>query len=518
MERQTKNRAATILKNAVSNYVRQVIQIATFVVLTPFIIAKVGTEDFGLWSLIQATIGLLGLMDLGFSASVVKYVAEARGQGDERRVGDLTATFFWLYIVIGVVTAVLTLGLLPFLQPVFRVPDQHIATARIVFLLIGLRSAQALPLGLFAGILVGYQRQTMSNITRTFGTLSYAVLAFWALSWKPTLEVLAWVSLGTGVAANVMSLAMCLKVAKGMSLALRRFKRALLREVSSFSIYFFLIQVSMLLATRIDTIITNAFLPLTAVALYTVAIRVAEKAGVLCRQLTNALTPLIAELKGAGEESNIRAVFRKGSMLSVAMATPMIVGLFWIAPQLLEVWMGEEFGEAATACRLLLAAAMIGIVHANAENVLSMTGHQRFLAFTSIGAQVFNITLTLILIRPMGINGVALATLISAAIFQSGMILRKTSQLHKIGVFDFYRSALWPSIPGALLMLVGFWSLERFLPPTSLLNIFVLELLVCLLFIPGFLLALGKADRQYFLSRARKIFGRKRPGPEGGTA
>jgi O-antigen/teichoic acid export membrane protein len=448
---------------------------------------------------------------------VVKYVAEARGKGDAARVGDLTATFFWLYTLIGVATVVVTLGLLPFLQPVFRVPEEHLTTARLVFLLIGLRSAQSMPLGLFAGILNGYQKQTLSNISRTFGTLSYAVLAFWALSVEPTLEALAWVSLGTGVAANVISLVMCVAHAKGMSLSPRRFRGSLLREVSSFSLYFFLIQISLLLATRIDTIITNAFLPLTAVALYTVAIRVPEKAGVLCRQLTNTLTPLIAELKGAGEESNIKAVFRKGSMLSVAMAAPMLVGLFLVTPDLLMAWMGEEFGEAGTACRLLLGATMISIVHSNAENVLSMTGHQRFLAFTSIGAQVFNIALTLVLIHPLGINGVALATLVSAALFQGGMILRRTAQVYSIGMVEFYRGTLWPSIPGCALMVAGFLGLRVVLPPDSLLNILLIELVICVLFVPGFLLALGRADREYFLSRLARMVRRGGSKPRAGA-
>jgi O-antigen/teichoic acid export membrane protein len=504
-----RNRAVTILKNATSNYARQLIQILIFVVLTPFIVDKVGADDFGLWSLIQATIGLLGLMDLGFSTSVVKYVAEARGQGDRERLANLTSTFFWQYAALGALTLLATLALVPFLPALFGIPDDRARTGQIVFALIGIRAALGLPLGLFAGILVGYQKQLLSNITRVAGTASYGLLTWWALTVSPSIETLAWVSLATGVAANLMSMAFCLKGAPGMSLAPGRVRFAMLREISTFSLWFFLIQISLLIATRVDTIIINAFMPLAAVAVYTVAIRVAEKAASLCRQLTNALTPVIAELRGAGEEQNIRAVFVKGSMLAVASSMPLMVGLFWLAEDIAVVWMGEEFRDAATPCRLLLAAAMVGILHSNTENVLSMTGHQKFLALSTLGGQVINLALTLVLVRLYGLVGVAAATLVAQAAVQLLLIQRRAGHLYRLSMPSFYWRALWPSVPGAAAAVLAIWGVSRVMPPESLLTIAVLMAVGGVMFVPAFwYLGLAARDREYFAGRLLLVFKR----------
>lgn len=504
-----KNRAVAILKNATSNYARQIIQIVIFVLLTPFIVSKVGADDFGLWSLIQATIGLLGLMDMGFSTSVVKYVAEARGQKDDRRLAQLTATFFWQYAAIGFMTLGAVLLFLPFLPSVMGVPVEKAATAQIVFALIGLRAAQGLPLGLFAGILVGYQQQLLSNICRVSGTASYGLLAWWALSVSPTIETLAWVALGTGLAANIMSVAFCLRRAPGLSLSPGNFKWSLLREISTFSLWFFLIQISLLIATRVDTIIVNAFLPLAAVAVYTVAIRVAEKASSLCRQLSNTLTPVIAELKGAGEESNIRAVFLKGSMLATAASIPLLGGLAWMAEDVVVVWMGEEFRAATIPCQLLLAAAFVGVIHGTSENVLSMTGHQRFLALATLGGQVLNLVLTLLLVRQWGLVGVAAATLIAQGGVQLFFIQPRAGRLYRLSMLEFYRRTLWPSIPGAVTGLVAMVLCSRVLPPESLVSIAVLLAIGGIGFLPGFwFLGIGRSERDYLLGRVRKLLGR----------
>jgi O-antigen/teichoic acid export membrane protein len=466
-----------LARNAVSNYARQFIQIITFVLLTPFIISKVGTTEFGLWSLIQATIGLLGLLDLGFANAVVKYIAEARGKEDAQRIGNLTATFFWLYCGLAIVVTLITICFVPFLEPIFGVPKEQLATAQIVFLLIGLRSAQSMPLGLFVGILTGFQQQISSNFSRTFGTVSYALLAWWGLEVSPSLEMLAVVSLLTGVVANLIAFVSCMKLTTGVRLSWKYFKPGMLREITSFSLYFFLIQISLLLATRVDTIVVNAFLPLSAVALYTVAIRVAEKAGVLSRQLGNTMTPMFAELHGAGNQERIHLLLEKGSMFSLALSLPIFLGLLLFSEPLLILWMGEEFRAAVLPCQLLSFASLTSLIHSNAENVLSMTGHQRFLAFCSIGTQVANLILTLILIQFIGMPGVALATVVATLTVQLFFIQRKISKLYGLTLFGFYKATLGPNVIASLLFIVSAILLMAQNYPTTLLDLVIMGMI-----------------------------------------
>ena len=69
---QPKNRSRYILVNTLSSYGRDIIDTITFLVLIPFIIKTLGTETFGLWSLIWSFLAFFELADMGFGASVVK--------------------------------------------------------------------------------------------------------------------------------------------------------------------------------------------------------------------------------------------------------------------------------------------------------------------------------------------------------------------------------------------------------------------------------------------------------------
>lgn len=506
-----KNRAITIMRNTVANYARQLTQILVFILLTPFIVSKVGADDFGLWSLIQATVGLLGLMDLGFSTSVVKYVADARGRQDEKRLGDLTATLFWIYTGLGLAMMTVAFAIAPILGSLFSIPEDKRSIGQVVFLLIAFRSAQALPLGMFIGVLVGFQRQVVSNTIRSLGTISYALLAWWALNEMPTIEILAAVSAGTGLFWNLVAMTICLRSAKGASISPWRFRRPLVREVTTFSFYFFLIQISLLIATRFDTILIKMFLPLTAVALYSVAIGVVEKASVLCRQLANALTPMIAELKGGGEEKNIRAVLRKGSSLSFAFAAPLLFGLAWYAEDLVVVWMGEEFRGSAWPLRILLAAAIVNVLHSNAETVLTMTGNEKYLAYVMIGGQTLNVVLSIALVGVFGIAGVALATLIAVCTMQFGFVSARLWKDYHCSPAEFYTATVFPSVAGLVPMFAYLVVLDHYFQSTHLLHVAALEGGACVVFFAGYLsLGMSRKDRGYYFERIGSAFNRRK--------
>ncbi|WP_295582928.1 oligosaccharide flippase family protein [uncultured Lamprocystis sp.] len=498
-------RASSVVINTVTNYGRQLTNVTAFLVITPIIADRLGNDAFGLWSVLQATIGLLGLLDFGFSVSVVKFVAETRGQGNADRLQRITATLFGIYVMLGLLVISLALGLVPFLPELLNIPADKTEVAQVAFILVALRSALAAPMGMFFGILTGFQLQSWANMVQILGTVLYTAAAAWALMVLPSLETLAAVGLVTGVITCLFAVVLCAAKCAGISFRFRHFDRRLVREISSFSVSIFLIQVSGFIYTRIDALIIQQFLTLSAVAYYTVASRMATEASGLCRQLTNALTPLVAEMQGQGQKDRIRITFERGSKLSLAFATPLLVGLFWYGGDVLAAWMGEDYRSAETALRILLAAMLCSVVHANAANILSMTGHQKFLAYAFIAGQAANLGMTLAMVVPFGINGVALATLISTVVVDMGIVQPKAARMYRLTFSSYYRAAVLPSALACIPMLVTFHFAEQFLQPHSLRNIAFIEALGTLVFLGSFLLfGMNAQERRYYWERLPK--------------
>lgn len=512
-----KKRSRAILVNTFSNYLHQILQVGIFLALTPYIALRLGTNGYGLWSLIQATAGIFGLFDLGFATSVVKYIADARGKEDQTRLSSLVSTFFWIYTALGLVVLISALAFAAVLPSALNIPSENSTAAVIVFVLIAFRTAISMPLGMFRGVMTGFQQQWWANILKILATVLYAVFSWWALYFEPSIERLAMASLFSHLIAMSIGAWLCLTRLPGVTVHPRLFQKQLIGEVTSFSLYFFMIQISTLIYTRIDAIIIQTYMSLSAVAMYNVAARAAEHSSGLCRQLTNTLTPVVAELRGAGDEQNIRAVFRMGTKLSTAMAAPVLLGLFILAEPTLVAWMGEEFRAAVPACRLLLVASIISVIHGNAANILSMTGHQRFLAIVFFGGQMLNLSLTLWWIRSYEIFGVALATLVSSAFVDMVFVQRRASQNTGISQSRFYYETVGPSVFPALVMTGVLLALIHFFPPASLALIALFEAIAALTFFSVFLLTgLTEKERDYFATRLaglRRFFGSS-PAPD----
>jgi len=501
-----KNRSGYILINTLSSYVRDIIDTITFLVLIPFIIKTLGSDAFGLWSLIWSFLAFFELADLGFGASVVKYVADARGRQDFGRQQAIVCTLFWIYIALGIIVMGGVAASLLFFNQVFNIPPDQAASARSVLLIIGARSALYMPLGMFRGVLVGYQKMKVTNGYKVLGGLAYFGSVLLVLSRVPDLRVLAGLNAVMGVLPMFAMLVHVKVTVPGLSLHPRHFDRSLVRELSSFSLYFSLIQIAGLIATRVDAVVIKLFMPLEMVAIYSIGMRLSGKAEQFCTHLVKALTPVVAELHGGDDQQNIRALWYRGSKLTIAFATPLLLGLALLAEPLIIAWTGSEFRMSVPVCQWLTAAVMVAVIHGNTLSVLSMGGHQRFLAFSTLGCQLLNLGLSLILIQVYGVAGVAMATFLAYVPVYAGLIQTRAGTIHGRSHWDFYRSTLFPSILPGILMAACLIGAQRCWPLTNLLEVAILQILGVMVFGAAFwIIGFNAKERKYFKD---KIFSR----------
>lgn len=70
-----------ITTGAVLNYVSIAVRLGTQFLLTPYIILKLGVDEYGLFMLSHTVISWLALTDLGLGVTVNKYVVTYRAKG-----------------------------------------------------------------------------------------------------------------------------------------------------------------------------------------------------------------------------------------------------------------------------------------------------------------------------------------------------------------------------------------------------------------------------------------------------
>jgi len=499
-----------IVVNTVTSQVDRAVDAVVFLVLIPFVVHTVGKEEWGLWSLIWAVVSLFTLIDLGFGTSVVKYVADARGKRDPARLRRVICTLFWVFVAQSTVLAVVSFSLYQNFDSLFELPHQLRPIAEVVFLVAASGFLLKLPLAMFRGVLVGDQKTWLANGYHIGTNLVYFSAVLLILPMSPSLRTFAWLNwIATLLPALLVAVHCATTMRREVSIAPRYFDWSVLREIWGFSFYLMLIQIAALVGSRVDTFVVKSALPLTAVAVYAIGLRVTDEARTFCIQITRTLTPVVAELHSAGAQERLVRVWLTGTRFTVAFATPLLIGCAVLARPLVLAWMGPEFEETIVPMQLLLLASLGSLVHGNSQSQLSMCGDQRFLALAMILGQILNLGLSMGLVVEFGLIGVAAASLVGPLATDVCLVQPRMRGRFGVGLPAFYRQTLLPSVLPCLAMVAVQHSLRQVWLVDALWEVALLEAINVVVFWVAFWwLGVAPEERQYVVARLRGRFQR----------
>src|SRR4029077_560307 len=121
------------------------------------------------------------------------------------------------------------------------------------------------------------------------------------------------------------------------------FSRALVRDVTTFSVYLFLIDVAIQIGFNLDNVVVGAALGTSAVAIYAVTLRLADYQRQLCNQFNSLLFPVVVRFDAAGRGDALRSMLIDGTRIALTLAVGVTVSVIAFADPLILRWMGPGF-------------------------------------------------------------------------------------------------------------------------------------------------------------------------------
>ena len=462
-------RTAQVVLNTLTSWAKFVVMLAVMFLLTPQIINRLGDSDFGLWSLTFSVLGFFGLLDFGFATGVVKYVAEFRGRDDIERRNRMLSTLVVVYVLLALVAAIGVYVLSLTFNRTFSIPAPQQHKALMLLWILAARSVLlGLPLGLFRGILFGYQQIYVINIIQAVVTICYGFAAWTALERGSGLITLAWLNLAAMAVEHVIYVCLAFRYVQGLRLSWAYTDYSLFKQVASFSTFSFVVQVSALILLRTDPILVKLFLPLSAVAVYAVALKIAENAHLLLKQFINALSPMVAELWGRGDHIKIRFVLINCTKFAMASSILLCVAVWIYAKTALLLWVGPGFLAAAPVLWILMGAVLISIPQMTAAMVLTMTGHHKRTARAAIISACLNVLVSVLLVRSFGLIGIALGTFVAAIVVDIFVLVKTACKVFEVGYWRYARNAIMPALWPGIAQFILTYGIKTYFPPVHL--------------------------------------------------
>lgn len=146
------------LRNAAASYLAFVSASVYALVSIWIAVEHLTKEDIGLWLIVNGIIGYLLWMDAGIGDATGRKIADAFVKGDQREINRWWSASMAVLFVLGALTALVALGISPFLPGWLEIGEDKRADAMWLFAGGGLMAALGTPMRAYPGILLAQHR------------------------------------------------------------------------------------------------------------------------------------------------------------------------------------------------------------------------------------------------------------------------------------------------------------------------------------------------------------------------
>ncbi len=465
--RPVRSEKRSILLNSASNVAYFATQVAVVFFVSPILVHGLGDTRYGVWTLVNSVMAYMALADLGVGAAVLRYVARYDGLHDKEAINRVFSTSLAIFACGGGLVLLLSWSLALFWQHPFGLHDDLAGDMRWMLAVLGANFSLLLPMGNYKTVLFGFGKYPTVNVVR-ISSLLFRNAAFVVI-----------IYLGGGlraialaiVAGSLLDQVGCAWAAHrfipGLRFSFRFIDRKTLRLIWGYSAFVFLSVIVGKVGSESNALVIGAFLPAAAVTYFGIAATLSGQAGDGLRTAIAVLTPAVSKWDALGDHSAVSTLLVRGTRYLLYLVIPIQIGLCFLGRPFLALWMGPKYADLCYPVLAIITMSLsLALAMGMASRILEGVGKVASLFGSTVIQAVLTVGLSIALIRPFGIKGVAWATAVPLAV-QSVVVIAIACRAAHVR-FPSYLYHAWskPLLAGCFLAavwyLAGVW-----LPPIS---------------------------------------------------
>jgi len=368
--------------------------IITFIGLfsTIYIVHVAGTNILGGYFILLAYLGIIGIIaDGGFGGAAIKRISE----------GEEQDAYFSAFLALrSIYVTVIIIALITFRS--YFVDLNSAGTFYWLLIIVIVHIVQGT-------VTIGIIGCGKLGISSTAGFINNIV--------RIIIQIIA-VFLGYGFAG--LSGGFIIGMIVGFIIQLRffdlhvvHFKWKHIKSLLSFSMWVFLISSGVTIFSTSDTIMIGYYLNNENVSVYRIVLQFTTLASFASIALLSTLYPKISRWEKTGEINLIEKSFSNTFAYSFILVIPMFAGAILLGDKLLYYLFGAEVEKGYITLLILFIVQIVTIFTSFFASYLSAMEHMKSIFKITMVAVVVNIALNILLIPIIGINGAAVATLIT---------------------------------------------------------------------------------------------------------
>jgi len=434
----------------------------------PYITTVLGDARYGVWVIIFQTINYFSLLDLGLTSAITRYVSKYLAEKDYPGISRVLSTSTMLYSVIGsVVFGCIYLFAALFFH-YFRIGDPAmVEEGRKALMILGLFMAFNFYLLPFGNSLGAFHRFDLARGLAVAEEALRTAVMVWLLHSGYGLVSLAVTLVIFTVVRHVVAavwLRHLYHEVRFSSNALSKETAALLFRYSRVS---FAIVAGWLVVFNTDSFLLGLISSSAAAGVYYPGAQLLLYLRNAVNAVAQPLTPAVSHLettRGIGAVTNL---YLKGLRYASYLSFVLCTGVVLFARSFVTLWLAPEFSSAAEVMMILAVGSSVFVPQIIGNSVLFGIGKHRYVLYVVACEAAAKIILALVLIRPYGLVGMALAAAAPQVILYLTLYPAFVARVLNLSFPGLLGRCLGPGLAGAIVGGSSGLLMRYLLPPTS---------------------------------------------------
>lgn len=433
-------------KGVILSYISLIIEVASGVLFTPFLIRMFGQAEYGVYGLVLTITSYMSLLDLGVGNSIVRYSAKYRVNGENDKQRKLLGVTIIFYSVIALIVLGIGLFVSNNVSLFFStgLSTEELQRARIMLIITFINAAVTMWLYSFSKVIVAYEKFTITQ-GLLIGRIILKVVVLipiLLLGGKGIAVVIVDCGLTVVVGAiYIYYVLVKLKVAPKFS----EIDRSFVKEIVGYSTFIFIQMIATQLNAMVDQILIAAIVPASAVvlALYSLGSQISSYIQRIAAAINGVLMPGAVRLveKGASSDEIEKEMVRIGRIIFIILAG-VFINIIYFGRAFIKLYAGDDYAMSYWVVLLITFPMVLSLPQSIGTQILWAKDKHKTQAILKLAIALCNILLTIVLIKWQPLIGASLGTCIALMlgdVLVMNIVFRKDLKIH---VFRYYRYLL----------------------------------------------------------------------------
>ncbi len=406
-------------KGALLSYLSIFLTNGIGLLLTPYIIHKLGDSEYGLYTLIGSLIAYIGVLDFGLNNTIVRFIAKYRAMENRQEEENFLASIMIIYSIISIVILVIGFFFYFKLETIFnKFSISELEKAKTLFAILVFNLTITLPGGSFIAICSAYEKFVFPRVLSLIKYLVRTLLIFSFLLYNSNSLGLVIIDTILNILFIAISAYYVFKVLK-VKFKLHEFNFDSIKNIFSYSFWIFVYSIAMQFQWQSGQVVLGAISGTKTVAIYGVGVLLGSYYSTFSSAISGLFIPKAVQMIiNNNNTSQLTDTMIIVGRLCLFILLLIFGGFLLFGNDFILLWVGKNYKDSYSIALIIMIGYTTPLIQIFGNSILEAKGKYSFKAILNLIFLFLGMLLGMVLTRYNETTGMILGICVCWVISQ----------------------------------------------------------------------------------------------------